>query len=67
MFNEVLEHDNSKLTSFVEVIGYTEHWVHKNPDGKAWKLALQHHYDSNKHHPQYWVNAEGQQKGTKLE
>ncbi len=48
----VENHDNSKLGSFVEVVGYTEKWVlNGSMDSPAWQLALKHHYQNNPHHP----------------
>ncbi|ORY45046.1 hypothetical protein BCR33DRAFT_716399 [Rhizoclosmatium globosum] len=44
-------HDNSKLNSFIEVIGYTEKWVHGTTI--HWEAAKQHHYDVNSHHPEF--------------
>lgn len=53
---QIRVHDNSKLDSFVELVGYTDRWVWRD-DTNAWQAALQHHYDHNPHHPQFYINA----------
>ncbi|KAJ3066246.1 hypothetical protein HDU98_010454 [Podochytrium sp. JEL0797] len=52
-------HDNSKVNSFVEVVGYTERWVHGRHNSEFWKPAKLHHYAHNSHHPEFHVNADG--------
>ena len=57
-------HDNSKVGSFVEVVGYTEKWVLKGSlDSPAWQAALRHHYEHNPHHPEYHVDQFKVKKG----
>ena len=50
---QIEKHDDSKLTSFLEIVGYTQRWIwNKNTD--AWKDAWKHHYTTNSHHPEYY-------------
>ncbi|KAJ3014624.1 UNVERIFIED_CONTAM: hypothetical protein HDU68_000196 [Siphonaria sp. JEL0065] len=60
----ILVHDNSKVNSFLEVVGYTERWVHLNKDSPNWEPSLHHHLTHNSHHPEFRVDPE---KGTPLE
>ncbi|KAJ3098728.1 hypothetical protein HK100_005028 [Physocladia obscura] len=53
----IQRHDNSKLLSFIEMIGYTERWVHGNQDAPHWTAALAHHLQNNSHHPEYYSNS----------
>ena len=46
-------HDDSKLTSFLEIIGYTQRWIW-NTNTDIWRDALRHHYHTNSHHPEYY-------------
>ena len=46
-------HDDSKLTSFLEIIGCTQRWIW-NTNTDIWGDALKHHYHTNSHHPQYY-------------
>lgn len=45
-------HDLTKFT-LAQGVGYTARWVH-GTDNACWKKALQHHYDHEPHHPQYF-------------
>lgn len=45
-------HDLTKFT-LAQGVGYTARWVH-GMDNACWKKALQHHYDHEPHHPQYF-------------
>ena len=65
-FNDVSNHDNSKLASFVEVVGYTERWVWRDSvNGLAWQKALDHHYKHNSHHPEFHIDQHGVKMGEK--
>jgi len=46
-------HDDSKLTNFDEIIGYTQMWIWKTKTD-IWKDAWKHHYTTNSHHPEYY-------------
>jgi hypothetical protein len=54
-------HDLSKFEA-LELFGYTCHWsrgetcLAQNKDLDYYEAALQHHYDHNKHHPEYYQN-----------
>ena len=50
---QVVVHDDSKLTSFLEIIGYTQRWIW-NTTTDLWGDALEHHYNTNAHHPEYY-------------
>ena len=39
-------HDDSKLTNFLEIIGYTQRWIWNNKDD-IWKDASKHHHMVN--------------------
>ena len=57
-------HDDSKIGSFVEVVGYTDKWVwNGSQDSPAWQAALQHHYQNNPHHPEYHVDERNVKQG----
>lgn len=45
-------HDDSKLTR-AEVRGYVDRWVHGEKT-EAWERAVEHHFQNNDHHPQFW-------------
>ncbi len=51
---QILEHDNSKMTSFIEVVGYTMQWTWKIKGTRIWDQALAHHYNVNPHHPEHY-------------
>ncbi|KAI8614922.1 hypothetical protein BC830DRAFT_1168993 [Chytriomyces sp. MP71] len=51
----VLVHDNSKLTNMLEMVGYTQKWVHGTVEPQFWDRALQHHFASNSHHPEFYA------------
>lgn len=63
---QVSRHDDSKFSPD-EVLGYALKW-HFTPDSNTdftperiqshWNAALQHHYDSNPHHPQFHTTRE---------
>ena len=46
-------HDQSKLQSFTEIIGYTEKWVWLKHT-PIWEMALNHHYQNNPHHSEHF-------------
>ena len=50
---QVEMHDDSKLTNFEEIIGYTQMWIWKTKTD-TWKDAWKHHYTTNSHHPEYY-------------
>ena len=63
-FSRVANHDVSKLSSFVEVVGYTDKWIWRsNETSEEWNVALKHHYDHNSHHPEFYVDQNGVKKG----
>ena len=39
----IKKHDDSKVNSFVELLGYTDRFVWDN-DSPHWRVALDHHY-----------------------
>ena len=53
---QVSKHDDSKLTSFLEIIGYTQRWVWEVKID-IWKEAWKHHYTTNSHHPEYYIHS----------
>ena len=54
---QVNKHDDSKLTSFQEIVGYTDRWIW-NIKTNAWNKAWIHHYTNNPHHPEYYINSD---------
>ena len=46
-------HDDSKLTSFLEIIGCTQRWIW-NTNTDIWGDALKNRYHANSHHPEYY-------------
>ena len=50
---QIEKHDDSKLTNFLEIVGYTQRWIW-NTKTDAWKDAWKHHYTTNPHHPEYY-------------
>ena len=55
---QVERHDDSKLTSFLEIVGYTQRWIlEKKTD--LWEEAWKHHYTTNSHHPEYYQHLLG--------
>ena len=57
--NDMIDaHDNSKLTSFLEIVGYTQRWIW-NVKSDIWGQALHHHFTSNSHHPEYYSKKNG--------
>ena len=46
-------HDDTKLTCFLEVVGYTQRWIWMEK-GDIWHQAWEHHFTSNSHHPEYY-------------
>ena len=50
---QVEKHDDSKLTNFLEIIGYTQRWIW-NTKTDVWMDAWKHHYTTNSHHPEYY-------------
>ena len=50
-------HDQSKLQSFTEIIGYTEKWVWLKHT-PIWEMALNHHYQNNPHHPEHFQDTD---------
>ena len=61
---QISKHDDSKLTSFLEIVGYTQRWIW-NEKTDIWKEAWKHHYTSNSHHPEYYVFSD--EKGQKVQ
>ena len=53
---QVNKHDDSKLTSFLEIIGYTQRWVWELKTD-IWEEAWKHHYTTNSHHPEYYIHS----------
>ena len=53
---QVNKHDDSKLTSFLEIIGYTQRWVW-DLKTDIWDEAWKHHYTTNSHHPEYYIHS----------
>lgn len=49
----VLKHDDSKFSKF-EVQGYVDRWVW-GVQTEAWSSAVEHHYATNDHHPEFWA------------
>lgn len=49
-YEQILNHDDSKLTNFLEILGYTDKYVN-NKHSDLWIDAYKHHYEYNKHHP----------------
>jgi len=45
-------HDDSKLTDFKEIVGYTHRWI-LNLKTIEWRDAWRSHYTNNPHHPEY--------------
>ena len=54
---DIDKHDDSKLTSFLEIIGYTQRWIWKIKTD-AWEDAWKHHYTANPHHPEYYLHVD---------
>ena len=54
---QVNKHDDSKLTSFQEIVGYTDRWIW-NIKTNAWNKAWIHHYTNNPHHPEYYTDSD---------
>ena len=54
---QVNKHDNSKLTNFQEIVGYTDRWIW-NIKTNAWNKAWIHHYTNNPHHPEYYIDSD---------
>ena len=52
----IIKHDDSKI-SFIEMIGYTDKYIWNN-DSHVFNIALNEHYKSNSHHPQYYCNVD---------
>ena len=58
---QINKHDDSKLTSFLEIIGYTQRWIW-NEKTEIWNEAWRHHFTSNSHHPEYYTDLDGKQE-----
>jgi len=58
---QVSRHDDSKLTSFIEIVGYTHRWI-LNIETKEWDQAWVHHYTNNSYNPEYYITKEKVQK-----
>ena len=58
-------HDQSKLQSFTEIIGYTEKWVWLKHT-PIWEMALDHHYQNNPHHTEYFQDKMGQKTSNNM-
>lgn len=56
---KVDHHDDSKLNSFIEIIGYTDRWVWQK-ESSWWQKGLEHHYKTNGHHPEFHVGKNGE-------
>ena len=54
---QVNHHDDSKLTNFQEIVGYTGRWIW-NIKTNAWNEAWIHHYTNNPHHPEYYIGSD---------
>ena len=50
----ILEHDNSAITDFTEVVGYTIKNVWKIENSDLYTQATNHHHLMNPHHPEYF-------------
>lgn len=51
---QINKHDDSKLTSFIEIVGYTDRWI-LNIKTDEWNQAWKHHCANNPHHPEYFI------------
>ena len=51
----ISNHDNTKLTNFEEIVGYTIRDVWKVPSNLC-SRASKHHFLNNPHHPEYFIN-----------
>lgn len=51
--NLIAEHDNSKFSD-AEFEPYAEKWFGNGEKTEAYELAWEHHWKTNKHHPEYW-------------
>jgi len=61
---QVNRHDDSKLTNFLEIIGYTYRWI-LNIKTTEWDQVWTHHYTHNPHHPEYFSSDENGEKTQK--
>jgi len=54
VFNDLIaEHDESKFSE-EEFEPYAQKWFGDKKDTREYKLAWEHHYLNNEHHPEYW-------------